>query len=268
MLEEARAETAEPRGRARATAHEAGACVLRALHHAPRRTPPTTRSKTSRRRSARGGFMNRTLDALWPRPKSDQLLRRLLTSPGAARRGSGRHPRRGRAAAPAVRPRQGLERRRPAAPRRGAGAARGRRPAARPPDRRRGAGPDADATAHARAPLDGAVHRSSATSRRSSGPISYRAGTTCSGTWRRTGANGRGAAPRLPRPRDVLELALPLLPLIAPDVAAADRLPRWRRAAALRARGAGAPRRRGGARGRPRGAPRRTDGADRARRRS
>jgi DNA helicase IV len=29
----------------------------------------------------RGGFMNRTLDALWPRPKPEQLLRRLLTSP-------------------------------------------------------------------------------------------------------------------------------------------------------------------------------------------
>jgi DNA helicase IV len=29
----------------------------------------------------RGGFMNRTLDALWPRPKPEQLVRRLLTSP-------------------------------------------------------------------------------------------------------------------------------------------------------------------------------------------
>jgi DNA helicase IV len=28
----------------------------------------------------RGGFMNRTLDALWPRPKPEQLVRRLLTS--------------------------------------------------------------------------------------------------------------------------------------------------------------------------------------------
>ena len=29
----------------------------------------------------RGGFMNRTLDELWPRPKPDQLVRRLLTDP-------------------------------------------------------------------------------------------------------------------------------------------------------------------------------------------
>jgi DNA helicase IV len=29
----------------------------------------------------RGGFMNRTLDALWPRPKPEQLVRRLLTVP-------------------------------------------------------------------------------------------------------------------------------------------------------------------------------------------
>jgi DNA helicase IV len=29
----------------------------------------------------RGGFMNRTLDALWPRPKPEQLVRRLLTGP-------------------------------------------------------------------------------------------------------------------------------------------------------------------------------------------
>jgi DNA helicase IV len=28
-----------------------------------------------------GGFLNRTLDALWPRPKAEQLVRRLLTSP-------------------------------------------------------------------------------------------------------------------------------------------------------------------------------------------
>jgi DNA helicase IV len=28
-----------------------------------------------------GGFLNRTLDALWPRPKPEQLVRRLLTSP-------------------------------------------------------------------------------------------------------------------------------------------------------------------------------------------
>ena len=31
-----------------------------------------------------GGYLNRTLDALWPRPKPDQLVRRLLTQPGGS----------------------------------------------------------------------------------------------------------------------------------------------------------------------------------------
>ena len=50
-----------------------------------------------------GGFLNRTLDALWPRPKPEQLVRRLLDEPGGAGRRSGRPPRRGRAAAAPVR---------------------------------------------------------------------------------------------------------------------------------------------------------------------
>ena len=58
-------------------------------------------------------------------------------------------------------------------------------------------------------------------------------------------------------PADVMELALPLLPLIAPEVAAADRLPRR----ATSRRGSSAPDAEhlvdGRPRGRPRGAPRR-----------
>ena len=199
-----------------------------------------------------GGFLNRTLDALWPRPRPEQLVRRLLDEPRAARSRRGRHPRRGRATPPPVGPRPGLERRRPAAPRRGARAARGRRPGPRPRDRRRGAGPDADAAAHARAALDGAVTVLGDIAQ-SSGPISYSGWDELVRYLGTEGvAGGRGAAPRLPcAAQRCMELALPLLPLIAPDVAAADRLPRGRRAAPFRACGARAPRRRRGARGRP-----------------
>ena len=227
LLEEAQAETAEPRRRARAPADEARARVLRALHARGSGTPRTARSTTSRRRSARGGFLNRTLDALWPRPKPEQLVRRLLTSPeelAAAADGildedeqrllqSGRGKGWSDADLPLLDEARAL--------------LEGADRAARPPDRRRGAGPDADAAAHARAPLDRARSRSSATSPRRPGRSRTAAGTS---SLRYLGA-GRALTVEELRlayrvPRDVMELALPLLPLIAPDVAAADRLPR------------------------------------------
>ena len=61
-----------------------------------------------------------------------------------------------------------------------------------------------------------------------------------------------------------MELALPLLPLIAPDVAPPIAYRDGRRAAPFRPRRARPPRRRRGARGRPGGAPRRANGPDRS----
>ena len=98
--------------------------------------------------------MNRTLDALWPRPKPEQLVRRLLTRPdelAAAAEGildpheqrllqSGRGKGWSDADLPLLDEARALLE--------GAG-----RPL-RPPDRRRGSGPDADAAPHARAALD------------------------------------------------------------------------------------------------------------------
>ena len=157
LVDEAQAESAEPRRRPRPPADEARARVLRAVHAAARRR------RVPLLRRHRGRAPNRRLpepDARCPlaAPEARQLVRRLLTQPEAPRRRGRGDPRRGRAAAAPVGPRQGLVRRRPAPPRRGAGAPRRARPAARPPDRRRGAGPDADAAAHApRAGRRGAI---------------------------------------------------------------------------------------------------------------
>ena len=71
----------------------------------------------------------------------------------------------------------------------------------------------------------------------SAGPVPYPAGTS---SLPHLAPEARPAVEELRLayrvPSEVMELALPLLPLIAPDVAAADRLPRRRRAAALRPR--------------------------------
>ena len=183
-----------------------------------------------------GGFLNRTLDTLWPRPKVEQFVRRLLTKPEALAAAADGDSRRGGAAAAPVGPWQGLVRLRPADRRRGAGAARRAGAPARPPDRRRGAGPDADAAADARPPLVGGDHD----------PRRHRPG----GRAGRVPPVGRAARCLAPDaevaveelrlayrvPADVMELALPLLPLIAPDVAppiayrAGDEPPRFVRA--------------------------------------
>ena len=168
----------------------------------------------------RGGFMNRTLDALWPRPKPEQLVRRLLTRPDELA-----------AAAEGI-----LD----------------------PHEQRllqsgRGKGwSDADLPLldEARALLEGAGRpyghlivdeaqdltpmQLRMLARRSTGPMTILGDIAqAAGPISYTGWNElvRGMSPDVPFiveelrlayrvPADVLELALPLLPLIAPDVAA------------------------------------------------
>ena len=133
-------------------------------------------------------------------------------------RGRRRRARRGRAAAPAPRA-QRLERGRPAAARRGArGAGRGADPL-RARDRGRGAGPDADAAADGRAPRRRLVHaarRHRAGDR--PGPLPT-AGTSCCRTSRAPRAREVEELRHAYRvPREIMELALPLLEQIAPEV--------------------------------------------------
>ena len=83
LLEEAQTETAShAAGRERLRTKLARAFYER---YTTRLGTPLTYSFEDLEASLRrGGFMNRTLDALWPRPKPDQLVRRLLTSPGSS----------------------------------------------------------------------------------------------------------------------------------------------------------------------------------------
>ena len=167
-----------------------------------------------------GGYLNRTLDALWPRPKPDQLVRRLLTQPEALAAAAEGILERGRAAAAPVVPRQGLV--------------------------------DADLPLldEARALLEGPdrphghlivdeaqdltpmqlrmLRRRSAGAitilgdiAQSSGPISYTSWSDvarCLAPDMTLSVEELRLAYRVPA--DVMELALPLLPLIAPEVAA------------------------------------------------
>ena len=173
-----------------------------------------------------GGFLNRTLGALWPRPKAEQLVRRLLDEPRAARSRRGRHPRRGRATPPPVGPRPGLERSGPVAPGRGARAPRRARPRPRPPDRRRGPGPDADATAHARTALVGSRHDARRHRPVVGADLVQRLGRGRPVSGTRGVAGGRGAAPRLPRPGRGDGAGAAAAPVDRPRRRSADRVPR------------------------------------------
>ncbi len=165
----------------------------------------------------RGGFMNRTLDALWPRPKPEQLLRRLLTSPD------------GLAAADGIleAAEQGLLQ---------SGRGRGWSDADLPLLDEARALLEGGDRPHGHVIVDEAQDLTPMqlrmVARRSTGPftvlgdIAQAAGPIAYRSWddllSYLGAEAQIEELRLAYrvPRDVLELALPLLPLIAPDVAA------------------------------------------------
>jgi DNA helicase IV len=165
----------------------------------------------------RGGFMNRTLDALWPRPKPEQLLRRLLTSPD------------GLAAADGIlnAAEQGLLQ---------SGRGRGWIDADLPLLDEARALLEGGDRPHGHVIIDEAQDLTPMqlrmVARRSTGPftvlgdIAQAAGPIAYRSWDDL-LPYLGAEPQIEElrlayrvPRDVLELALPLLPLIAPDVAA------------------------------------------------
>src|SRR6476659_7205526 len=166
----------------------------------------------------RGGFMNRTLDALWPRPKPEQLLRRLLTSPDELA-----------AAADGIldAAEQGLLQ---------SGRGRGWSDADLPLLDEARALLEGGDRAHGHVIVDEAQDLTPMQlrmlARRSTGPftvlgdIAQAAGPIAYSSWddllAYLGAEAQIEELRLAYrvPRDVLELALPLLPLIAPDVAA------------------------------------------------
>ena len=178
------------------------------------------------------GQLSKVVDAAWPSVTPERLVRRCSRSPRAPGRGRGRDPRR--------RPSSGCC----CATARGGGerwsdhdlplarrGGRARRRAAadvRPRDRRRGAGPLADAAADGRAAQRGAARtRSSATSRRRPASVTVRElgrrpARTCRDGDRAEVEELRHAY-RVPR--EIMELALPLLDTIAPGRRAAGRLP-------------------------------------------
>ena len=210
-----------------------------------------------------GGFLNRTLGALWPRPRSEQLVRRLLTSPeqlaaaadGILDEDEQRLLRSGRGRGWSEADLSLLDE---------------ARALLEGPDPARGHLIVDEAQDLTPMQLRMLARRSSGAVTvlgdiaQSSGPISY------SG-WDEV---VRYLAPKVSPaveelrlayrvPAEVMELALPLLPLIAPDVAppiayrAGDEPPRFVRAEPR------PPRRRRGARGRAGGGPRRANGPDR-----
>ena len=178
-----------------------------------------------RRRGGREGAASRAgtwaaaVDRAWPAVVPEKLVRSLFTTRRLPGRRRGGHPRRGRAEAPAP-ARRGVERRRRAAAGRGARARRVARAHVRPRDRRRGAGSLADAAADdLPARPRTARSRSSATSRRGRAPSPTRAGTRCL-PYLRHGDEAEVEELRHAYrvPREIMELALPLLDTIAPGI--------------------------------------------------
>jgi hypothetical protein len=217
----------------------------------------------------RGGFMNRTLDALWPRPKPEQLVRRLLTdADGLA------------AAADGI---LDGEEQRLLRSGRGKGWTEADLPLI---DEARALLEGADRP-HGHLIVDEAQDLTPMQlrmlARRSTGPMTilgdiapggwadllHRLEGTRPGNAPGRGPFGRGAPTRLPRPRRRARARAAAPAAHRSGRRGADCLPRGRRAAAIRSCGAGAPRRdrrpRSGARGAARGSHR-ADRAGRARR--
>ena len=187
--------------RARAVPDGRAAALLRGLRARLGGLPGGTSARSSAR-SARRGSSTRWLDRVWPAVAAGGARPRAPHPARSARGGGGRDPRRrGAGAAPAAARRFGWSEGDVRARRRGARAARRAAARVRARDRRRGAGPDADAAPRR-------ARRASAGSLTLLGDIAQATGPVVHDRWGDVlaaipdgdGGGRRGAPPCLPRP--------------------------------------------------------------------